>query len=117
METQQQSRAVTIRTPALKADKRTRIFKIEATRVGELSSMCCGDNQPTVIEAALIRQAARLSIIEDWAWDELTSVGRRFGINGEFVAPAEVFRRFSSEQRDCLRYLGVIHLKYHVVNA
>lgn len=87
----------------LNLDLRTRAGKAHRAHVVALSAHV--GPEPTVPQRSLIEQAARLRILAQIAWAELSS-GGAFA-NGEPRAALDVYRRVAADERDVLKTLGL----------
>lgn len=85
-------------------DLRTRLGRIYLGHKQALVAHLGGD--PSAVQLRLIDQAARLRLVCDIAWGELSRRGA-FSPSGDPRPALDAFRRAAADERDVLRLLGL----------
>jgi hypothetical protein len=86
-------------------DLRSTLGRAYRSRVEALIAHLGGADAVSIPQLALVNQAARLRLLVEIAWTELTKTGALR--NGEPRPALDVFRRLAADEREVLRTLGL----------
>lgn len=85
-------------------DRRSALGKVFAAEAHALTQHV---GNPTLPQARLIEQGARLHLLEAMAWAEVVGAGRLIGTDGAPHPAVDVLLRTMRERREVLRLLGL----------